>query len=55
MKEDPGATRKKAITSVKAKVQATDKEAHLLYCTSLVKQVQIVQSSQGRYTRKPVL
>ena len=43
-----GATRKKVITSVKVKVQATDKNAHLLHCTSLFKQVQIVQSFQGR-------
>ena len=33
---------------VKARVQATDKKAHLLHCTSLIKQVQIVQRFQGR-------
>ena len=33
---------------VKARVQAADKKAHLLHCTSLVKQVQIVLSFQGR-------
>ena len=44
MKEDPGATRKKITTHVKAKVQAADNEARLTHCAGLKVQVMIIRS-----------
>ena len=48
MKEDPGATRKKITTHVKAKVQAADNEARLTHCAGLKVQGQTVRSFQGK-------
>ena len=48
MKEDPGATKKKITTQVKAKVQAADNAARLAHSAGLTVQGQTVRDFQGR-------
>ena len=48
MKDDPGATRKRITTQVKAKVQAADNEARLAHSAGLSVQGQTVRDFHGR-------
>ena len=48
MRDDPGATKKKLTTQVKAKVQEADNAARLAHSASLTVQGQTVRDFQGR-------